>query len=204
MGGGNGQDRRRVGQAALIEVQAQQIEEGLQLRFIELVTAQVGAGEVADQVELRDLGGAAQAPVPATQVVRGETQAVHARIQLEPDAQGPRQFGSEQGLGLFRPLHHQVQPELGGQLVLGRFEAAFQQQHPRLVIQGADLGGLFQAGHGKAVCLAVQTADHLAHAMTVGIRLDHREGVAAGRAALGQGVVMTDGGKVDGGDQRTH
>ncbi|MCY1528725.1 hypothetical protein D9M68_638410 [compost metagenome] len=91
------------------------------------MAAQVGAGEVADQVEFGHLRRATQAPVPVAQVVRGEAQAVHPGIQLEPDVQRPRQFGTEQGFGLLRPLHHQVQPELGGQRVLGRFEAAFQQ-----------------------------------------------------------------------------
>ncbi|MDT4860936.1 hypothetical protein FQZ97_955210 [compost metagenome] len=68
----------------------------------------------------------------------------------------------------------------------------------------AHLRRLFQAGHGETIGLVTQGTDHLAHAMAVGIRLDHRERLASRRAAFGQRVVVADRGKVDGGDEGAH
>jgi hypothetical protein len=204
MGGGNGQHRGGIGQRTLVEVQIEQLEEALDLQLGERVAALVGAGEVAEQVELGHLRRRAQASMPAAQLGGGEAQAVHAGVQLEPDIQRPRRLAGEQRAGLRRALQHQVQAELGGDGVLAGLEAALQQQDARLAVHGAHLGGLLQTGHGEAVGDLVQRGDHLAHAMPVGVGLDHREGLAPRRAAFGQAVVVDDGGEIDDGGKRTH
>ena len=200
----NHQHGSRVGQAALVEVQVEQVKEALQLHLGQRVAALIGAGEVAEQVQLGHLGRTAQAREQLAHGRRREAQAVHAGVQLEPDIQRTRQLGGEQRFDLLRALHHQIEPQVRGHRQLVGGEAAFQQQDARLAMHGTDLGGLLQAGHGETVGLLMQRTDHLAHAMPVGIRLDHRERLAARCAALGNGIVVANGGQIDGGDERTH
>ena len=71
-------------------------------------------------------------------------------------------------------------------------------------MQGADFRGLLQAGHGEAIGIVVQRGNHFARTVAIGVRLDHRERLALRRAALGQGIVVANGGKVDGGNEGTH
>ncbi|MCY1440590.1 hypothetical protein D9M71_568730 [compost metagenome] len=168
------------------------------------MAAQVGAGEVAHQVQLGDLHDTAQTAVPRTQRRRREAEAMHARVQLQPDIQRGRQVGGQQGLRLLLALHRHIQPQLSSQQIFRRLETAFQQQDARIRVNGAHLHRLFQTGHSETISLVAQGTDHLAHAMAVGIRLDHRERLAARRTAFGQRVVVADRGKVDGGDEGAH
>lgn len=204
MGGRDSQHRRRIGQAALVEIQVEQAEETLQLLLGERMVAFVGAGEMADQVQLAHTGMVAQARMPGAQRGRIEAQAVHAGVELEPDVEWNIQAGGEERLALFRALDHQVQAQLPGEGVFARLEAAFQQQDARAGVQGADFRGLLQAGHGEAIGIVVQRGNHFARTVAIGVRLDHRERLALRRAALGQGIVVANGGKVDGGNEGTH
>ena len=63
---------------------------------------------------------------------------------------------------------------------------------------------LFQAGHSKAVSQIMQRRHHLTHAMPIGIRLDHRKRLPAGRAAFCHGIVLSDRRQIDGGNKRAH
>ena len=202
--GGNGQHGGRVGQRAMREVQVQQPEEAFDLLLGERMAALVGAGEMAEQVELGDLRGIRQACMPLAQFGGIKAQAVHAGIQLQPDIQRARQLTAQQSLGLRRALQHQVEAELSGDGIFAGLEAALQQQDARLVVHGTHFRSLLQAGHRETVGDIAQRRHHLAHAMPVGIGLDHRERLAARRAALGNAVVVDDGGEVDDGSKRTH
>lgn len=204
MRGRDGQHRRRIGQAALVEIQVEQAEEALHLLLGERMVALVCAGEVADQVRLANAGVVAQARMPRAQRGGIEAQAVHAGVKLEPDVERCIQSGGEERFALLEPLDHQVQPQLAGEGVFARLETAFQQQDPRVGVQGADLGSLLQAGHGETVGLVVQRRHHFTRTVAIGVRLDHRERLALRRAALGQDVVVADRGKIDGGNEWTH
>ena len=108
----------------MIEIQIQQIEKTLDLLFGQRMTALVGAGEVAEQVELGDLLGVFQPRMPLTQAGGVETKAMHAGVELEPDVERARQLSGNHRLGLRRALHYQIQTQLRGNGVFSRFEAA--------------------------------------------------------------------------------
>ena len=168
------------------------------------MAALIGASEMTEQVELRHLRRAAQTRMPGAHLGRAETQPMHAAVELQPDPQRLLQIGRQQGVGLLGSVHRHIQPQLRRLGIFSRLETAFQQQNARAGMQLTHHDRLLDTGHGKAVSQLQQGADHLTHTMAVGIRLDHGKGLATRRAALSQGVVMLNGGKIDGGKQRTH
>ena len=89
--GRNGQQGCRVGQAALVEIQIQQLKKNLHLLLDQRMAALVGTGEVAEQVQFGNLRRTTQARMGRTHSLRCQPQAVHAAIQLEPDIQRSRQ-----------------------------------------------------------------------------------------------------------------
>jgi len=145
------QHRGRVGQRAVIELQGQQFAVALQLQLGQGMTALIGAGEVADQVEFANLCLAPEPRMAFAQAVQGEAQPVHARIQLQPHIQRPRPIGRQQPIGLTLILDGNIQPKLGGAQILSRLETTFQQQDAGIGRTEANLFRFFQAGHGIAV-----------------------------------------------------
>lgn len=92
---------------------------------------------------------------------------------------------------------------LGDQAQFVVFEKTFQQQNRRTDAGLAQLQGLFDTGHRKAVGFRFQRLRAAHRAMPVGIGLDHREGLAAAQA-LGQAVVVTQCIQIDQRLRRTH
>ncbi len=175
-----------------------------QLVIGECVQVFIGTGEVAHQVDLRHLRRAVQALCPALQLGRLETQPVHPRIQLEPNVQRPRRCAIQQALRLFGTLHRDIQPQLHrGGIILG-IETAFEQQQASLWCLFAYHARLLDAAYGETVGLLAQRRRHRCRTVAVGIGLDHRESPASRCATLGQGIVVTNGGQVDRGNEGTH
>ena len=201
---GKGQHRGGVGETALVERHVLKVDIAIQLLAGELVTLFVGTGQVADQVDFGHLRRGAQAFGPVTDLLGGEAQPVHAGIQLEPDVELAVAAQHQQALGLLSALHRHIQVERHGRAPVFLVEAAFQQQDARLGRIGAHHAGLLHTAHGEPVGLLGQRRRHHGRAVTVGIGLDHRQGAPPRRTALGLGVVVTDGGQIDRGDEGAH
>src|SRR5690606_25771037 len=87
--------------------------------------------------------------------------------------------------------------------ILG-IETAFEQQQASLGCLFAHHARLLDAAYGETVGLLAQRRRHRCRTVAVGIGLDHRERPASRCATLGQGLVVTNGGQVDRGNEGTH
>ncbi len=199
-----GQHGGGVGEAALIEGEPLHAVAALQLMIGERVQVLIGTGEVAHQVDLRHLRRAAQALCPALQLGRLETQPVHPRIQLEPDIQRPYRRAVQQPLRLHGTLHRDIQPQRHGRRIVLGIETAFEQQQTGFWRLFAHHARLLDAAYGETVGLLAQRRRHRCRTVAIGIGLGHRESPASRCATLGQGIVVTNGGQVDRGNEGTH
>ncbi len=91
----------------------------------------------------------------------------------------------------------------GDQRKLAGLEEAFEQQNGCLDACRAQLQGLLDAGHGKTVGLGLERQGAPHRAMTVGVGLDHGQGLGAGQLT-GEAVVVSEGLEVDQGTGGTH
>ncbi|MCY1391482.1 hypothetical protein D9M71_63270 [compost metagenome] len=100
-------------------------------------------------------------------------------------------------------MHHGPEIVRLDQLQFVSLEEALQQQYRLADARRAQLQRFLDAGHGKTVGLRLQRLGAAHRAMTIGIGLDHGEGLGA-RDFAGEAVVMAKGFEIDQGTGGTH
>ena len=108
-----------------------------------------------------------------TESLGPETQAVHARVHLDPDDEA---FGAAMRLEQFelqRVVHHQLEAMMRGLGELLGAEHAFEQHDGRTHAGAAQRDALFQSRHREAVGIGQrQRGEH--QSVAIGIGLDDR------------------------------
>ena len=162
----------------------------------------VGAREMRHQAQRRHRRRGGEALADARDVRRPEAQPVHAGVDLDEHFQRPRQRRGLQHLHLLDVVHDDGQAPCGdlAQLALG--EKSFEQQDAAHVVLLAQHHRGIELDQRQAVGVLERRQD-AREAVAVGIGLDHRQHLRAGRLFAHARQVAAHRGKVDLGVQRS-
>ena len=132
-----------------------------------------------------------------------KTQTVHAGIELQINRQAHRQRGGTKHLQLFKAIHGSNQPVFRTESEIVRIKKAFEQENWLAKTGLAQAYRIGQIQQRKAVGNIFQRLRHPQQTMPVSIGLRHRPDPGRCGLTTGEQIVVTKGGKVDTGLNRT-
>ena len=190
------QRRRAVAQRALArELGRRGCEDG-QRRIERCPLRRIGIGQVRHQHDVLDLRQRVE-PQPRGAIrVGGETEAVHAAVELEENALRPVGLVRGQPIDLRRMVDRVPELQARAGVEVAWREAAFEQQHRAAPAERANPFCLLDVEQGEAVG-PLQCGVDIADTVAIRVRLDDSPHLRAGCGAPGGGQVGGEGIEVD-------